>query len=58
MQLASLEKRCIEKSGEIADLEHRIQDKLEEEEAEKQAKLDEHLRDTKSKKDKNAAMRK
>ena len=58
LQLASLEKRCMEKAGEIQDLEHKIRDRLDEEEAEKKEKLDEHLRDTKSKKDKNAAMRK
>ena len=58
LQLASLEKRCMEKQGEIADLEHRIRDRLDDEEHEKQEKLEEHLRDTKSKKDKNAAMRK
>ena len=58
LQLASLEKRCMEKAGEIQDLEHKIRDRLDEEEAEKKEKLEEHLRDTKSKKDKNAAMRK
>ena len=48
----------MEKAGEIQDLEHKIRDRLDEEEAEKKEKLEEHLRDTKSKKDKNAAMRK
>ena len=58
LQLASLEKRCMEKQGEIADLEHRIRDRLDDEEHEKQEKLEEHLRDTKSKKEKNESMRK
>ena len=56
--MASLEKRCMEKQGEIQDLESRIMDKLEEEIQEKEEKLEEHNRETKVKKDKNAAMRK
>jgi len=48
----------MEKQGEIADLEHRIRDRLDDEEHEKQEKLEEHLRDTKSKKEKNESMRK
>ena len=56
--MASLEKRCMEKQGEIQDLEQRIMDKLEDEIQEKEEKLEEHNRETKVKKDKNAAMRK
>ena len=56
--MASLEKRCMEKQGEIQDLEQRIIDKLEDEIQEKEEKLEEHNRETKVKKDKNAAMRK
>lgn len=56
--MASLEKRCMEKQGEIQDLESRIMDKLEDEIQEKEEKLEEHNRETKVKKDKNAAMRK
>ena len=58
MQLASLEKRCMEKQSEIGDLERRIHERLEDEKAEKMEKLEEHNRETKAKKDKNAAMRK
>ena len=48
----------MEKQSEISDLERRIMDRLADEEQEKAEKLEEHLRETKSKKDKNAAMRK
>lgn len=48
----------MEKQGEIQDLEQRIIDKLEDEIQEKEEKLEEHNRETKVKKDKNAAMRK
>ena len=48
----------MEKQGEIQDLEQRIMDKLEDEIQEKEEKLEEHNRETKVKKDKNAAMRK
>ena len=54
MQLASLEKRCMEKQSEIGDLERRIYERLEDEKAEKQEKLEEHNRETKTKKEKNA----
>lgn len=56
--MASLEKRCMEKQNEIAELERRIEDKLEDELLEKQEKQEEHNKETKVKKDKNAAMRK
>lgn len=56
--MASLEKRCMEKQNEIADLERRIDIKIEEEKTEKQEKLEQHNEETKVKKDKNAAMRK
>merc|ERR1712228_449936 len=49
LQLASLEKRCMEKQGEIQDLERRIIDRLADEEAEKEEKLREHLAETKAK---------
>ena len=48
----------MEKNSEISDLERRIHERLEDEKAEKQEKLEEHNRETKAKKDKNAAMRK
>ena len=38
--MASLEKRCMEKQNEIADLERRIDIKIEEEKTEKQEKLE------------------
>ena len=56
--MASLEKRCMEKQNEIADLERRIDIKIDEEKTEKQEKLEQHNEETKVKKDKNAAMRK
>ena len=48
----------MEKQSEIGDLMRRIEDRLADEEQEKEEKLEEHLRETKAKKDKNAAMRK
>lgn len=56
LQLASLEKRCMEKQGEIGDLERRIRDKLDEEEQDKLAVLEEHKRDQKAKQEKNIEM--
>ena len=56
--MASLDKRCHEKQEEIKQLEDRIEQRLEEENEEKQKNLEDHQRDTKVKKDKNAAMRK
>ena len=58
LQLASLEKRCMEKQSEIGDLERRIIDRLADEEQEKEEKLREHLAETKAKKDKNGVARK
>ncbi len=46
LQLASLEKRCLEKDNEIADLRKRILDKLEEEKMEKLRTEEEHERKT------------
>ena len=58
LQLSSLEKRCMEKRGEIEELERRIIDRLADEEQEKEEKLREHLAETKAKKDKNGVARK
>ena len=58
LQLASLEKRCMEKENEINDLRRRILDKLEEEKQEKLEKEADHERDTHGKKEKNLADRK
>ena len=44
LQLASLEKRCLEKENEINDLRKRILDKLDEERHEKQKTEQEHDR--------------
>ena len=44
LQLASLEKRCLEKENEINDLRKRILDKLDEERHEKQKTEQEHER--------------
>ena len=44
----------MEKQREIGDLERRIYERLEDEKAEKQEKLEEHNRETKTKKEKNA----
>ena len=52
MQLASLEKRCNEKAGEIEDLKRSIIDRLAEEEQEQEEKLRDHAAETKAKKDK------
>lgn len=46
LQLASLEKRCLEKENEINDLRKRILDKLEEEKMEKLRTEEEHERKT------------
>ena len=53
LQLASLEKRCMEKENEINDLRRHINDKLEDEKAEKEEKDAEHERETQARKDKN-----
>ena len=58
LQLASLEKRCMEKENEINDLRRRILDKLEEEKQEKLEKEDEHERSTLQMKDDNLVKRK
>jgi len=58
LQLASLEKRCMEKENEINDLRRRILDKLEEEKQEKLEKEQEHERATETKKDENLMKRK
>jgi len=58
LQLASLEKRCNEKSGEIEDLKRSIIDRLAEEEQEQEQKLEDHQGETKAKKDKNNVARK
>ena len=58
LQLASLEKRCMEKENEINDLRRRILDKLEEEKQEKLEKEDEHKRSTLQMKDDNLVKRK
>lgn len=57
LQLASLEKRCLEKENEINDLRKRIIDKLEEEKLEKLEKEQDHERDTAAKKEKNLSVR-
>ena len=53
LQLASLEKRCMEKENEINELRRRIIDKLEEEQQEKEEKEQEHERDTAARTQKN-----
>ena len=53
LQLASLEKRCMEKENEINELRRRIIDKLEEEQQEKEEKEQEHERDTAARQQKN-----
>ena len=53
LQLASLEKRCMEKENEINELRRRIIDKLEEEQQEKEEKEQEHERDTTARQQKN-----
>jgi dynein light intermediate chain len=58
LQLASLEKRCNEKAGEIEDLKRSIIDRLAEEEQEQEEKLRDHAAETKAKKDKNNVARK
>ena len=58
LQLASLEKRCNEKHGEIEDLKRAIIDRLAEEEQEKEEKYRDHAAETKAKKDKNGVARK
>lgn len=58
LQLASLEKRCLEKENEINDLRRRILDKLDDERQEAEEKEAEHERETVTKKDKNLATRK
>jgi dynein light intermediate chain len=58
LQLASLEKRCMEKENEINDLQRRILDKLEDEKQEKFEKEQDHERETNAWMDKNAAYKK
>jgi len=58
LQMASLEKRCLEKDEEIGDLKRRINDKLEDEKQEAEQKEAEHEQETKSKLEKNLATRK
>ena len=58
LQLASLEKRCMEKENEIDDLRRRILDKLQDEKQEKIEKEEEHDRDTTISKDQNNVMKK
>lgn len=58
LQLASLEKRCMEKENEINDLRRRIIDKLDDEQQEKLEKEAEHERETQGRKDKNLAVKK
>ena len=58
LQLASLEKRCMEKENEINDLRRRILDKLEEEKQEKLEKEHEHERACENKKGDNLKIRK
>lgn len=57
LQLASLEKRCMEKANEINDLRKRIIDKLKEEEREKQEKEEDHERECAAKREKNLVVR-
>jgi len=58
LQLASLEKRCLEKENEINDLRRRIIDKLDDERQEQEEKEAEHEHETLAKKEKNLAARK
>lgn len=58
LQLASLEKRCMEKENEINDLRRRINDKLEDEKQEKLEKELDHERETTISKEKNLAIKK
>ena len=58
LQLASLEKRCMEKENEINDLRRRILDKLDEEKQEKLEKEQEHERTTDAKKGENQLVQK
>ena len=58
LQLASLEKRCLEKDDEISELKRRILDKLDDEKQEKQIKDAEHEQETHGKLEKNLATRK
>lgn len=58
LQLASLEKRCMEKENEIDDLRRRILDKLQDEKQEKVEKEEEHDRDTTKWKDQNNVVKK
>ena len=58
LQLASLEKRCLEKENEINDLRKRILDKLEEEKMEKLKTEQDHEKTAQSIKDINLASRK
>ena len=51
LQLASLEKRCMEKENEINELRSRILGKLDDEKQEKMEKEQEHERETQVKKD-------
>jgi len=58
LQLASLEKRCMENENEINDLRRRILDKLEDEKQEKLEKEQDHERETTAQRDKNMAIKK
>lgn len=58
LQLASLEKRCMEKESEINDLRRRILDKLDDEKQEKQEKEQDHERETAACRDKNMVIKK
>lgn len=58
LQLASLEKRCMEKENEINDLRRRIVDKLDDEREEKEQKQAEHEREASARKDKNMLTKK
>ena len=58
LQLASLEKRCMEKENEINDLRRRIIDKLEDEKQEKLEKEQDHERETTNFKEKNMLIKK
>lgn len=57
LQLASLNKRCLEKENEINELRRRILDKLAEEEQEKLEKEQEHERSADAKKTEIKAVR-
>lgn len=58
LQLASLEKRCMEKENEINDLRRRILDKLEDEKQEKFEKEQDHVRETSAMKEFNMKIKK